>query len=208
MKILSSEHVGEEALEKYSMGRTSEPEAEPIEEHILICAGCQDRLEAMDEFLLTMREAARLSATSAPRRRRPWFGWPVFATGWKPALAAGAMAAALVLAILPSRSGLPALETVALVSARGVDPAGAAVAQAGRRLALSIDLRALEPMEAYRVDLVDSRGRPVWSSIARGEGESLQVVTGLSPARGRYWVRLYAPRMRQELVREFGLVVQ
>jgi anti-sigma factor RsiW len=49
--------IGEEALERYSLGRLTEDEAGPVEEHLLICASCRKRLEQLDAYHRAMRSA-------------------------------------------------------------------------------------------------------------------------------------------------------
>lgn len=50
-------HIEEEQLERYAMGTLPELEAAPVEEHLLLCAGCRERLSEFDEFLNTLRSA-------------------------------------------------------------------------------------------------------------------------------------------------------
>jgi hypothetical protein len=50
-------HVPGDTLERYVMNRLPESELEPVEEHLLICPQCQDRLEAKDEFVKAMKAA-------------------------------------------------------------------------------------------------------------------------------------------------------
>ena len=52
-------HIAEDSLEQYAMGALPEPEAGPLEEHLLICTACQDRLQATDDFVAAMRTAAK-----------------------------------------------------------------------------------------------------------------------------------------------------
>ena len=53
-----SNHIDEETLERYALGRLGEEEAAPVEEHLLICHSCQDRLAAADEYIRIVRAAA------------------------------------------------------------------------------------------------------------------------------------------------------
>jgi anti-sigma factor RsiW len=52
------EHVTEDDLERYAMRTLSAPESDHLEEHVLICQSCRDRLESTDEFVAAMRSAA------------------------------------------------------------------------------------------------------------------------------------------------------
>ena len=47
-------HIDEDDLEAYALDRLPEEAAAPIEEHLLICEECQDRLLEWDEFLRAM----------------------------------------------------------------------------------------------------------------------------------------------------------
>jgi anti-sigma factor RsiW len=52
-------HFPDESLERYSMATLrDDAEAGPLEEHLLTCAACQERLKATDEFVAAMRAAA------------------------------------------------------------------------------------------------------------------------------------------------------
>jgi anti-sigma factor ChrR (cupin superfamily) len=42
------EHPSDGLLERYSMGRLTEAETAPLEEHLLICEECRNRLVLMD----------------------------------------------------------------------------------------------------------------------------------------------------------------
>ena len=52
-------HLAEDTLEMYSMGRLSETEIDNVEDHLLICPVCQDRLTETDQFVHAIRSAAR-----------------------------------------------------------------------------------------------------------------------------------------------------
>ena len=51
------DHISEDTLELYSMGRLGEVEAARLEEHLLVCEACRERLELDDEFIATLRQA-------------------------------------------------------------------------------------------------------------------------------------------------------
>ena len=53
----SANHVDEELLERYSLGRIGEDEAASLEEHLLICEECMDRLEGLNVYHRAMRAA-------------------------------------------------------------------------------------------------------------------------------------------------------
>jgi hypothetical protein len=50
-------HPDEEALESHVMGKARGAKLARIEEHLLVCAGCRERLAELDEFVGAIREA-------------------------------------------------------------------------------------------------------------------------------------------------------
>jgi anti-sigma factor RsiW len=52
------DHAAEDDLERYAMRTLPATESDRLEEHLLICAECRDRLEATDECVATMKAAA------------------------------------------------------------------------------------------------------------------------------------------------------
>jgi uncharacterized CHY-type Zn-finger protein len=50
-------HFPEDVLEKYAMGKLSDEENAPVEEHLLICGICQQVLSKLDEYLDVVRAA-------------------------------------------------------------------------------------------------------------------------------------------------------
>ena len=61
-------HIPEDWLERYSLGTLEEPLIAPLEEHLLICHLCQDRLVETDDFLEAMR------AATTPETTQEWNG--------------------------------------------------------------------------------------------------------------------------------------
>jgi hypothetical protein len=56
--IESVEHISEDDLERYAMQRIPGTESGPLEEHLLICLECQDRIQSEIDFVVAMRSAA------------------------------------------------------------------------------------------------------------------------------------------------------
>jgi len=49
---MNDNHITEDDLEVYALGRLPEGELQArIEEHVLVCKACQDRLIMLDEFI-------------------------------------------------------------------------------------------------------------------------------------------------------------
>src|SRR5262245_2556529 len=98
-------HMDAEDLERYSMGNSSPEESESIDEHLLTCEDCRDRLRETDEYVRAMRTtAARLRREEESAGKRHW-GVPA----WFPALAAAACLLLVVFAIRFSRQPAPAV---------------------------------------------------------------------------------------------------
>ncbi len=200
-------HPTEDLLEEYSFGRVFEPALAPLEEHLLDCTLCQDRLLAVDEYTALMKagiaamERERAVARTSPR----------FAIHSAPVVFAAAVMLVLVGVTigwrLQSSSAMAtgSRMTVKLTALRGGDGDGVARAPFGRPLDLTVDRTDLPAASAYRLEVVSSSGQPLWSGAAQVAGQSLsaRVTTRLAP--GVYWVRLYSG---DQLRREFGLRVE
>src|SRR5438477_8610495 len=57
-------HPNEEILEEYAFDRLPEALAAPVEEHLLICQGCQDAVAQTDQFVSALKVAARQPASA------------------------------------------------------------------------------------------------------------------------------------------------
>ena len=190
-------HPDVEDLEQYSKGMPTLEATALIEEHLLICEACRDRLLETDDYLLSMRTAAeQLRRDERAARGRQWR-----IPAWFPAFAAVACGLLLVVATLRlARPPGPAVG-IALTAMRG-NGAGSR-APAGRQLVLHPDLTGLAEDSSYRVEIVDQTGHKVRQGrLARRQNGI--AVPGLSA--GLYFVRVYLPG--GELLREYGLEIQ
>jgi hypothetical protein len=202
MQVEIGQHADEERAERYAMGMLPDQEAAAFEEHLLVCHTCLDRLEETDAYVEAMRGAAL-----ALRARR---------NKWRAALAAIfdqrkpvwviAMGALFALALAGVRWRLPpgagdAPVAISLAASRGAN----SQAPAGKRLLPRLDLTDLPELPAYRVQIVDRLGRPVWGLVAAPQDGHISMVTRRF-ATGMYYARVYAPP--QDLVREYGLHVE
>jgi anti-sigma factor RsiW len=52
------EHISEDDLERYAMRSLPARDSERLEEHLLICHQCQDRLRETDAYVAAMKAAA------------------------------------------------------------------------------------------------------------------------------------------------------
>jgi hypothetical protein len=208
------EHVVEEDLERYSVGTLPETEAEILEEHLLICPICQDRLAEIDEYVRAMRAAAsKLRADDSSGRRRLLEG--VSAGVAIPRLAwAGGGVLCLGLLLLasgfwhsPRTTSAPPVAVI-LQAVRGADEFTSATAPKGSPLVLEADLSGLPPGDNFRIEVVDARGALVQRLNVKREGGRLSAQAPNGLARGRYWVRLRASHPDGELLREYSLRVE
>ncbi len=202
-------HLEEDVLEAYSLGRIADDEAAALEEHLLICRSCQERLDWTDDFVRAFRMAVR-SVPQAPKTEAPRSRFGALWSGawFRPApMAAGlALAAMAVITLAPRPPELAQAADVRLAALRGPGGlAGPVVVPAYRTLRLELDAKAL-PGASYRIELADARGRQVWQSSAPAAvelGNVRATVPRPIPA-GLYWVRLYDPATGA-LAREYGL---
>lgn len=198
-------HPEIEALERYALGRLDEPELGQLEEHLLICAPCQERLDEAAEYVSVMREATALAA--ATEKAEPaWRRW--IRMDWLPVPApalAGAMAVLLAALIWhPWAAEMPTeWRTVELQTLRG-GTAAAETGLEGYSLHLRLDVAGLD-MNGTTAQIVDAGGAVLAELpivLADGKAE-LRYAPGL--AAGDYWVRL---KWGGETVREYALRVQ
>jgi len=206
MYKLAQIHPSEEVLEEYALGRLTGPELEQLEEHLLVCAQCQDRLAETDEFIVIMKQAAgRLQQESpvgiarGPERKR--FGR--FNLLRKPVWAGALAAAALAVVVWMPRQPRAAYDAeVNLQAMRGVEAVAPAV-PAGKPFLLRADVTGLPPASEFKLEVADSGGAVVWRATVSPKDALISTVVARKLGAGRYWVRLYDPA--GALVREYGL---
>jgi hypothetical protein len=197
-------HPDEEMLELYALGRLDEPELGEVEEHILVCAGCQERLDEATQFAGLMREATANVAVAAPVEAA-WKKW--LRLDWLPVpMPALAGAMAILIAVLvwqPWRAAGPAeLRAVELATMRG--EATGAVAVSGFALDLKLDVAGLETAGAT-AQIVEASGGLVAEGTITVDGgrATMRYLPGLKA--GQYWVRL---KKSGETLREYSLTVR
>jgi hypothetical protein len=194
-------HVDAEDLERYSMGSFPLEDAPRIEEHLLTCDGCQERLLEADEYQFVMRASSaywrRNEGTSKKNSKCREWRIPT----WFPGLVA--VACGIVLMVVTPHFVRPpgAVVAVSLTALRS-DGAGNG-APSGRDLVLHPDLTGLEESSSYRMEIVNLTGQTV------RQGRLTRAQNGVQVARlgaGLYFVRVYLPA--GELLREYGLRIQ
>ena len=192
-------HFSEDLLEQYAFNRMREPECARLEEHLLVCGSCRLRLSEIDGYIAVMKAAA-----VQPYKKPPERSW-VRQTGpvrtllvTSPLWVGGLALVAAGLFYSPTPHSMRPSE-VELNSERG----GASLmahARAGA-LSLTIDATSLPKLPAYRLEIVNAEGGPVWQASVSPEGQRIQARVERSLKPGTYWVRLYG----ESLLREYGL---
>ena len=179
------------------MGTCAPEDAALLEEHLLTCEGCQERLREADEYRLTMRMASeQWRRDERAGKGREW-RFP----SWFPALATAACCLLLVVAAVRFVGSRGPVVAVSLSALRGSGVGSSA--PAGRDLMVRPDLTGLAETTSYRLEIVDQTGRPVRQGAVARAQDGLKV-PGLGA--GLYFVRVYRPA--GELLREYGLEIR
>jgi methionine-rich copper-binding protein CopC len=214
MKTNIRSHAPEEWLERYSMRRLTEGEAESLEDHLMFCQWCQTKLESVESFLFVAREASRRVREESLNARTSKTFWSrlsglsltsIFAAdsrrGWYalPATAAAMACLALFFMIPPAQDA--GYQQVRLEAVRGTETNSVSSRQP---LEITLNLEGLTVSPAYRVEIVSSTGTRNTESLVEAKGNSLTLRVKSKLAPGQYWVRLYVPGT-QNPIREFSL---
>jgi len=194
-------HLSEEQLEHYVTGRLPSSESVSIEEHLLLCVACQEKLDSVEDFTLGMRQALveQPQAAHSEKQTHGWLDWLKRPTV---SMALGFAALILIVAVFSnSRATIAPTASLVLTAVRGEMPQTTVAQQYELRLADS-------PQESgpFRVDVVTANGAPVWSGLAAGGPGGVQVTEPRRLDQGDYFVRLYSPDGK--ILREYGFRVR
>jgi anti-sigma factor RsiW len=208
---MSGNHTSDVKLEDYCLGRVPSEELEDIEEHLLVCPACQERLRETDRYIRTMRAAISTLAAAPSRPESRWEAW--FAGFFRPvpvSALAGLAALVLVWGVIPSMRDARVTPPVAvtLEALRGGGDTLRVRVPERTPLVLTLELTGVEPRAAYQVRLVDARGTQVFETPARPDGDHLTVQAPGQFAHGAYWIRLYENAGASAPLREYGLELQ
>ena len=191
-------HYTDDELELYSLGRLTEERTAMLEEHLLLCVSCQDRLDHAETFALAMRHAIK-SEPAGPIREnwRAWFRLPAIR-----AVAGFAMAVLIAgfywnsIGEKPGTVISTSLASLQLTATRGESPA---IRPAGETELTLTDAPAGLELHA---EVVNSSGAAVWNGTPSSEG-GIRLQKSLPP--GDYFVRLYG--QGGKLLHEYGFRV-
>jgi hypothetical protein len=195
-------------IEDFLFDRLSGVTREVIEEHLLVCAHCLELVEKEDEYVGTMRAAARSMETEQLERAyqapapKPW--WAAFS---RPAMgmALAAVAVVVMVGVYYFRPGGTLTEAEIALSLDRSVPGRMPTALAGQPLSLAVDLGSL-PAGSKDWLVVSPSGETLASgAIAPGGGTThIKLPRGLSA--GAHWVRIR--RADGSLLREYALTVK
>jgi anti-sigma factor RsiW len=62
MRVVTRDHASEDMLDQYVRAKLSEAEAAPVEEHLLVCPRCCERVAWLDEFVESIRSASQITS--------------------------------------------------------------------------------------------------------------------------------------------------
>jgi hypothetical protein len=191
-------HQTDEQLELYALGRLPEPSVAEVEEHLLVCAVCQDRVDDLEAYAFAMRRAISTEPVESPSRwliwlQQSWMKMPVLA-------GAGGLAAILLAGTLywQSAPALPPLATLQLTAMRGAMPSVVPSRET------DITLADAPSGTALRAKIVDSAGSSLWSGALGQPTRRIALAQRLAP--GNYFVRLFDDSGK--LLHEYGFQVR
>ena len=199
-------HIADDVLEKYVMNTLAEQDVGPVEEHLLVCSDCQERVTETEEFIQVTKAALRDGEHKpAARAARAGGHGGVLHSWFTLPLLSAAVAAVVLGFVLPRHAVIPQAgpNQVRLYAMRGSDSLKHALA--GEPLTVDLEASELSPALRYRVNVVNSEGKQVWSGLAEQVGSDIRITLDPAPRPGRYWFRVYRDT---DLVREYGLELQ
>jgi hypothetical protein len=199
-----SSHVEDDLLEHYAMNALAESKLAQVEEHLLLCSSCQDRLTETEDFLLAIRSAAAsLEKEVAVAKPAPSVWQKLFAVP-KPVWAAGFAVAAALFVAVPMMQDDGTVQPVTLIATRGAEKVG----QIKPGLVdLKLNAAGLNQNNRYSIEIVTESGNPVHTGAGRWNQDRVEAVSPVKLAAGTYWVRLYDTANDREPLREYALVV-
>ncbi|HZL55622.1 MAG TPA: hypothetical protein VFC21_00985 [Bryobacteraceae bacterium] len=191
-------HESDDRLELYALSRLPDSDVAKIEEHLLICDLCRDRLDETGAFAEAMRTAFKSQpAREVSAVHRGWFGWlrPQFAL-------AGAFAAVVLAVGIYWTAGAARMMPVASLQFN-IANRGSEVKTV--KTAKELDLSFGEAAGVARIDVVDSSGETVWTGAPEpGRPVEAKVREALSP--GGYFARTYTAS--GQMLHEYGFRVE
>lgn len=212
-------HGTEDQLEQYALGRLPDSELPVFEEHLLVCAACQERLEEVDSFTQGMRlalhsgvaeDSVHDDAAQTNRWVKPgdslWSKPSLWFDGFRGlrlAFAVTGLTLVLVAGFVFSRGdrNLTPVAAFQLTALRGEMP----IVAAAKQLDITL-VDAPDPGGPWRVEMADGSGDIAWTGKTQPapKGARVQILRHISP--GDYFLRLYAAD--GSMLHEYGFRVK
>jgi hypothetical protein len=190
-------HQTDEQLELYALGRLQEPWVAEVEEHLLVCAACQERVDDLEAYAFAMRQAISTEPAESShwltRFQHSWLKMP--ALTWAGCLAATVLAVTLYLQSTPY---LAPIATLQLTAMRGAMPS------VGPSRETDITLADAPSGGALRAEIVDAAGSTIWNGSLETQTHRIALARKLAP--GDYFVRLFDNGGK--LLHEYGFQVR
>jgi hypothetical protein len=197
---VESFHGTDDQLELYSRGRLPESDLPVLEEHLMICSTCQEKLDEIGDFALGMQEA--LATAVAPQTRS--FGWGLASLFRRPAFSMAVAFVALLVAIgvfSNGRTQFAPSASLQLTAMRGEMPSTIP--------AREFNLTLLDgPREGgpFRIEVLNAAGASVWSGLAESSPAGVRFELTQRLGQGDYFVRLYS--VSGKTLREYGFRIR
>jgi hypothetical protein len=193
-------HGTDDQLELYARGRLPESELPVLEEHLMICTNCREKLDEIGDFALGMQEASSKSAAPQPTRvdggLASFFRRPVFS------MALAFVALIVVMGVFANgRSQFAPSASLQLTATRGEMPL--AVAAREFDVTLSDGPRDGGP---FRIEVLTATGTSAWTGLAESGPAGVQFKLTQRLPQGDYFVRLYS--VSGQTLREYGFRIR
>jgi len=193
-------HGTEDQLELYALGRLPDSDLPRLEEHLLVCTTCREKLNGIEDFALAMREAS--GKVIVPKAGR--VGWGLASFFRRPAVSMTLAFVALlaVLAVFSNgRTKFAPSASLQLTATRGEMPI--AVAAREFDVTLSDGPREGGP---FRIEVLNAMGASVWGGLAESGPVGVQFKLTQRLSQGDYFVRLYS--VSGQVLREYGFRIR
>jgi hypothetical protein len=198
-------HGTEDQLELYARGRLPESELPVLEEHLMICIGCREKLDEIGDFALGMREASSKAASSqaaVPQTRRSEWGLGSFFR--RPAFGMALAFVVLIVGMGLMANGRPKFAPSAslqLTATRGEMPVTVAARQFD--VTLSDGPREGGP---FRIEVLTATGASAWSGLAESGPAGVDFKLTQKLTQGDYFVRVFS--VSGKMLREYGFRIR
>jgi hypothetical protein len=193
-------HGTDDRLELYARGRLPESDLPVLEEHLMICTTCREKVDEIGDFALGMREA--LGTAVVPQTRD--FGWGLASLFRLPAFSMALALVALLVGIgvfSNGRTKFAPSASLQLMAMRGEMPSTIP--------AREFDLTLLDgPREGgpFRIEVLNATGASVWGGLAESGPAGIRFKLTQRLVQGDYFVRLYS--VSGKILREYGFRIR